>query len=144
MSLPYQDRVPLQSVSWAEPLPGPSPPSPEPPDLLWPTSLVEISNGAGICFIFQLPPSITHSKTPSPRSTIDPGALADSVACDDEGEAGQLSGLETSELSPPDRNSSTCSSPKFPPSKRKRNIYSIVLDLEHNKTSSFICYQTNC
>ncbi|KAI9525199.1 hypothetical protein NQZ68_009879 [Dissostichus eleginoides] len=35
------------------------------------------------------------------------------------GEAGQLSGLETSELSPPDRNSSTCSSP-FPPSKRKR------------------------
>ncbi|KAK1904763.1 Myb/SANT-like DNA-binding domain containing protein 2 [Dissostichus eleginoides] len=62
-------------------------------------------------------------------STIDSGTLvweaaetADSVACelcDDEGEAGQLSGLETSELSPPDHNSSTCSSP-FPPSKRKR------------------------
>ncbi|KAK1875930.1 Variant-silencing SET domain containing protein [Dissostichus eleginoides] len=46
---------------------------------------------------------------------------ADSVANDDdhdEGEAGQLSGLETSELSPPDRNSSACSSP-FPPTKRK-------------------------
>ncbi|KAK1880446.1 Myb/SANT-like DNA-binding domain containing protein 2 [Dissostichus eleginoides] len=64
-------------------------------------------------------------------STIDSGALvweaaemADSVACelsnndDDEGEAGKLSGLETSELSPPDRNSSPCSSP-FPPTKRK-------------------------
>ncbi|KAK1877415.1 Trihelix transcription factor GTL2 [Dissostichus eleginoides] len=61
-------------------------------------------------------------------STVDSGTMvweaaqtADSVASDhdhDEGEAGQLSGLETSELSPPDRNSSACSSP-FPPTKRK-------------------------
>ncbi|KAI9545529.1 hypothetical protein NQZ68_035410 [Dissostichus eleginoides] len=61
-------------------------------------------------------------------STVDSGTMvweaaqtADSVANDDdhdEGEAGQLSGLETSELSPPDRNSSACSSP-FPPTKRK-------------------------
>ncbi|KAK5898184.1 hypothetical protein CgunFtcFv8_015624 [Champsocephalus gunnari] len=64
--------------------------------------------------------------------TIDSGTLlwelaetADSVGCEvsnddnDEGEAGQLAGLETSGLSFPDRNSSRCSSP-FPSTKRKR------------------------
>ncbi|KAJ4939863.1 hypothetical protein JOQ06_029299 [Pogonophryne albipinna] len=46
------------------------------------------------------------------------GRLKRRIQCPVNCEAGQLSGLETSELSPPDRNSSTCSSP-FPPSKRK-------------------------
>ncbi|XP_071061754.1 zinc finger and SCAN domain-containing protein 32-like [Pseudochaenichthys georgianus] len=65
-------------------------------------------------------------------ATIDSGTLpwelaetADSVGCEvsnddnDEGEAGQLAGLETSGLSFPDCNSSRCSSP-FPSTKRKR------------------------
>ncbi|XP_033961281.1 uncharacterized protein [Pseudochaenichthys georgianus] len=62
--------------------------------------------------------------------TIDSGTLlwelaetADSVGCEvsnnDEGEAGQLAGLQTSGLSFPDRNSIRCSSP-FPSTKRKR------------------------